>query len=602
VITVGIVVFLVGLNIVFFFFQISKMADSSGLVMPLIEEREDNIDGTSRRKYGEGYSNRREAFFRVKTRLNTFLHTPKIVISIGILVALVALVILVYMLGKRSGTYAQAPEITKSKQEPQSQAMDDVIKIRPHIVFIVADDWGWNDVSWHNNDIVTSNLEHLAKTGVILDKYYTYPTCTPSRAAILTGYYAHRLGLHHRVIEEYQTKHVPTNIPMMAEVLRDEGYATHAVGKWHLGHCSWNYTPTHRGFDSFFGYRFSTEDYYTHIYHGVYEFWQNDKPYIDEANTYSAELFSARAENITKAHALKFGNGKSMYLYLAFQNNHGPQEDPPLQYHINTSFKVSNRRVVTNSANAMDKAVGRVVDILKETGLYKNTVIVFVSDNGGEISNGGNNLPFRGGKFTAWEGGTRVPAFVHSPLLESPGRVHRGLFHVVDWFPTLLNAVGINTNGAKFDGVDMWDTIRTGTPSDTERQNFMYLYDPDQTAAIRVGKYKLILGDPIDSTYERTTSEGSPPHGNANCWLEPNEYFRQLKCDDYNVSDTMLFNIDDDPKEQINLAKIMPDVVEMLKAKIEEEKLRAVDLQDETGHRVEAMKFVRDNVMYPGWC
>jgi arylsulfatase A-like enzyme len=551
------------------------------------KETHKRTDAKIRRSYDAKTSTHAVIFRNVKMKLYT-LSPRKGLVILGIAVAVFGLILLLRPVDRRACT----PAVPKPKLVDQ----------RPHIVFIIADDWGWNDVSWHNKDIVTSNLEKLAKTGVILDRYYTYATCTPSRAAILTGYYAHRLGLHHRVIAEYQAKHLPLNIPTMAEVLRDEGYATHAVGKWHLGHCSWNYTPTHRGFDSFFGYKFSTEDYYTHEYHGFYELWQNDQVYMDAANTYSAELFSARAENITKTHAVKFGNGKPMYLYLAFQNNHGPQQDPPVEYHVDTSFKVRNRRVITNSANAMDKAVGRVVETLKQTGLYENTLIVFVSDNGGEVSNGGNNLPFRGGKFTAWEGGTRVPAFIHSPLLYNPGRVHHGLFHVVDWFPTLLTAVGLEPQAGIYDGLDLWTSLRTGTTSYNERDKFLYVYDPGQTAAIRVGKYKLILGDPVDSGYELTTSHGPPPRGNSNCWIQPNEYFRAQRCDDWKLSDTMLFDIDEDPSEKVNLAKVMPDIVAMLKAKIEEEKLRAVDLQDETGHRLEATKFVRDNVMYPGWC
>ncbi|XP_064630814.1 arylsulfatase B-like [Lineus longissimus] len=534
----------------------------------------------------------RNAWRNVKKKLRT---RKMLLIITGVVIAIFVLIILVHALNRPHNHVIKPPEPKQVKLEI-NQA-----KQRPHIVFIVGDDYGWNDVSWHNKDMVTPNLEQLAETGVVLDKYYAYPTCTPSRAASLTGYYAHRMGLHHRVIEEFQTKHVPTNIPMISEVLREEGYATHAVGKWHLGHCSSNYTPTHRGFDSFFGYRFSTGDYYTHIHHGFYELWQNDEPYFDTAKTYSTDLYSARAVSITKAHAQEHGNGKPMFLYLAFQNVHGPQEDPPVRYHVNSSTNIPNRRVITNSAHAMDQAVGHLVDTLKQTGLYENTLIVFVSDNGGEISNGGNNLPFRGGKFTAWEGGTHVPAFIHSPLLANPGRVYRGLFHVVDWFPTLLSAIGIRHHKMGYDGIDLWEPIRTGRTSRPERYTFMYEFDPKRTAAIRVGKYKLIQGNPVDSTYAWSIRQGPEPHGDPNCWMKPDEYFRTQKCDTI-VSDTMLFDIEADPEEKFDLARLLPDVVEKLKTRIGKEKARAVKLQDETGHRNKAMKFVKDHIMYPGWC
>ncbi|KAL5008803.1 hypothetical protein ScPMuIL_014384 [Solemya velum] len=136
---------------------------------------------------------------------------------------------------------------------------------RPHILFIVADDLGWNDVSWHNPQMITPNLEKLAKNGVILNSSYVQPVCSPSRNCFMSGYYPFHTGLQHAVIHNWQANYLPGNLTTLPQKMKDLGYSTHMIGKWHLGFCDWKYTPTFRGFDSFLGFYSGAEDYYTHM-------------------------------------------------------------------------------------------------------------------------------------------------------------------------------------------------------------------------------------------------------------------------------------------------------------------------------------------------
>ncbi|XP_064621969.1 arylsulfatase B-like [Lineus longissimus] len=476
---------------------------------------------------------------------------------------------------------------------------------RPHVIFIVADDLGWNDVGWNNKKIKSPNLDNLAKAGVMLDHYYTYPICTPSRAAILTGYYSHRIGLQQRVIHDFQKRFVPKDIPMISERFQELGYSTNMVGKWHLGHCNWDYTPTHRGFDSFFGYNFATLSYYTHTWRKLYDLWENRSPYLDPEKTYSTDLFSKRSLTVIENHAQLHGNRKPLFLYLAFQAIHGPAEEVPEKYQIETPFKnVKSREIAARAVKAMDEAIGNLISSLERNNLMKNALVAFVSDNGGEISNGGNNLPFRGGKFTLWEGGARVPAFVYGPMLSNPGRVHSGLFHAVDWFPTLLSAVKAppETGVPRYDGIDQWDLLRNGSNQEVSlRYDIVYGIDTSRNAAIRVGDYKIIQGNPVGEAYEKIMKDSKSPF-DANGWPQGDKPGSGRSRDTFTDESVLLFNLRQDPEERVNLADKMPEMVERMRERLNTEISRAVPEQDRIRYRDEAMNKVRNDVLYPGWC
>ncbi|KAK3874492.1 hypothetical protein Pcinc_020577 [Petrolisthes cinctipes] len=385
---------------------------------------------------------------------------------------------------------------------------------QPHIVLIVADDLGWHDVSWHNPTVLTPHLERLAKGGVTLEQSYVQPICTPTRSALLTGRYPFTIGRQHGVLWPQEPTGLKLDATLLPQALKQAGYSTHAVGKWHLGFCSWSFTPTSRGFDTFYGYYTGAEDYYNHVRRPSrhhcntdtdtstsddtgwaaklgYDFRNNTAPDLDAEGTYSTYLFSSYIENLLRSRSAQ----DPMFLYLPFQSVHAPLQVPDNYTHPYSHIKNHARRIKLGMVTAMDEAVGRVVAALKETGHYNNSIIVFTTDNGGPTVSGGNNWPLRGNKTTLWEGGTRGPAFVHSPLLPHPGRTSNQMVHVTDWFPTLAR-VGGGTVPHEIDGVDQWKVLR-GDES-TTRTHMVYNIDNTTSfvGGVRIGNYKLLVGNP----------------------------------------------------------------------------------------------------------
>ncbi|CAC5404445.1 unnamed protein product [Mytilus coruscus] len=387
---------------------------------------------------------------------------------------------------------------------------------KPHIIFIVADDLGWNDVGWRNQEIKTPNLDRLAKNGVILNSSYVSPTCTPSRNSILTGVYPFRVGLQHSSLLPQDTRHLSLDTPTLPERLKNLGYSTHMIGKWHLGFCDWKHTPVHilflvlqmalrglwhlgfcdwkhtpvhRGFDSFLGFLNGGQDYYKHKKENTYDFWLNKTVYYPPKGEYSTKTFTKRAVNLFRQHK---GNKKPMYLYLSYQAVHTPLQVPKKYERIYRHVTNKDRRTYNGMVTAMDQSVGTILTALKKYKMLGNSIIVFTTDNGGAANIAGSNLPLRGSKTTLWEGGTRGVGFVYSKRLFKKKYVHEGLFHAVDWVPTLLAAAG-GKQDKKLDGINQWPMLRGGKPS--RRQGFVYSIS-ETSAAIRIGDYKLIVGSP----------------------------------------------------------------------------------------------------------
>ncbi|XP_070001050.1 arylsulfatase B [Penaeus vannamei] len=401
---------------------------------------------------------------------------------------------------------------------------------QPHIVLIVADDLGWNDVSWHNPQVVTPHLENLAKGGVILEQSYVQPICTPTRSALLTGRYPFTLGRQHSVLKDNEPTGLTLNATLLPQSLKEVGYSTHAVGKWHLGFCSWDYTPTKRGFDTFYGYYNGAEDYFTHrrgyvadsewpgkpLPRGKRDFLDlrnNTEPDGSKEEIYSAHLFASYVEDL-----LTSRNPETpMFLYLPFQSCHAPLMVPEEYMKPYAHIQDLDRRTYLGMVTAMDEAVGRVVAALKSSGHYEDSVIVFTTDNGGPTKHGANNWPLRGYKTTLWEGGTRGAAFIHSPLLPNPGAVSHKMIHVTDWYQTLVGLAGGVAPGDT-DGFDQWASLTSSAPS--PRTQLIYnLDDTDKfKAGIRVGDMKLLI-NPGNAGWtpppESEPTNQEPPHSQA---------------------------------------------------------------------------------------
>ncbi|XP_050405848.1 arylsulfatase J isoform X1 [Patella vulgata] len=481
---------------------------------------------------------------------------------------------------------------------------------QPNIIFVIADDMGWHDVGFHGSDMLTPNIDKLAYEGVILNNYYVSPICSPTRSAIMTGRHPIHTGMQHEVIGNDTPYGLPLNFTIMPQYLKALGYDTHAVGKWHLGHFKKEYLPTLRGFDSFFGYLTGHEDYFDHVAEGSpywgKDFRNNTDPVATMDGDYSTELYTSLAENIISTH----NQSKPLFLYLAYQAVHaGNSQADPLQApqkYIDRFPNITNipRKIFGGMVSALDDGIGNLRSVLEKTGMMNNTVLVFTTDNGGPTNgydrNAACNWPLRGCKNTMWEGGVRGNGFVHSPLLRKTGYIMDNLMHITDWLPTIYSLAGGNASDLpNQDGYNVWNMLSDdGQPI---RTSVLHNIDPIQNfAAIRVGEYKLVMGDisngrddswypPPDLkknhhklrfndkqlnnfkgdkfTYRMSSEKMSKPI-TVNCGKRPVD--ADTNC--LPKSKPCLFHIPTDPCEFTNIAYQHPEIVAELYQKIEEYK------------------------------
>ncbi|XP_077995097.1 arylsulfatase I-like [Glandiceps talaboti] len=455
---------------------------------------------------------------------------------------------------------------------------------KPNIVFILADDLGWGDIGYNNPYVISPTIDTLAREGVTLNQSYVQPICTPSRGALFSGYYPYRIGMQHKVLKRSGAAGLPLHLTVFPEKLREQGYATYMVGKWHLGYCSWEYTPLARGFDRFYGFLLGVSDYFNHTLSGFLDLRDNMMPDWGQTGVYSADLFSEKASDFITYHDQR----KPMFLYLSFQSVHGPLQAPQKYIDMYPSIKNENRRIKLAMVTAMDDAVKNVVSALKDAGMSDNTLIVFSSDNGGTAKedNAGSNWPLRGSKTTLWEGGTRAVGFVHGKMLEKTGYVSNELMHIVDWYPTLLGLAGGEAD-PDIDGIDVWNTLSKGDPS--PRTEFVYNIDEIDPAgaAIRMGDYKLIVGKA----------------GNPASWTAPPE-MEDVRTEKSRAKlrGKYLFNIIDDPTERNDIKDEMPEKVAEMEARLKELTKKIVPAMDPKSEPAKAHPRNFNLVWSPGWC
>ena len=248
---------------------------------------------------------------------------------------------------------------------------------KPNILHIVADDLGWKDVGFHGSDIKTPNIDKLAATGVRLEQLYTQPFCTPTRAAIMTGRYPFRYGLQTAVIPSSHLYGLATDEWLMPQALKEAGYTTAIIGKWHLGHADKKYWPRQRGFDYQYGPLIGEIDYYTHEQHGVMDWFRNNEPLKEEG--YSTTLIGNEAVKYISAH----DTSRPLYMYLTFNAPHTPYQSPAEYQEPYKNIADPSRRAYAGQVAALDEQIGRVLEALAKKGMRENTLILFHSDNGG---------------------------------------------------------------------------------------------------------------------------------------------------------------------------------------------------------------------------
>ena len=230
-----------------------------------------------------------------------------------------------------------------------------------------------------------------------------------------------------------------TKAATLPEILRKKGYGTYAVGKWHLGFCKKKYLPTNRGFDHHFGFYTGSQDYYNHSTREGYDL-RDDLDLVPPIfnDTYSTDLYSKIAGDFIGE---SMRRQKPFFLYMAFQSVHMPHQVPQKYKNQYNHVKNADRRKHLRMIRPMDAAVARLYDTISAFEILNNTIIIFLSDNGGQTKYGASNYPLRGTKGQIFEGGTRTPAFIWSRDIVP--RKEKRMFHITDWFPTLLDAAGV---------------------------------------------------------------------------------------------------------------------------------------------------------------
>ena len=424
---------------------------------------------------------------------------------------------------------------------------------RPNVVVIVADDLGWADVGYHGGNIDTPSLDRLAEQGVQLNRFYTTPICSPTRAALMTGRDPMRLGVAYGVIMPWDNIGVNPAEHFMPESFGAAGYQTAMVGKWHLGHAQMTYHPNERGFEHFYGHLHTEVGFYPPFANvGGKDFQVNGVTADDEG--YETFLLADEVSRYIRERDTQ----KPFFIYMPFIAPHTPLDAPaelqekykdidtdlpPARSNQTDSTRRISKMLMRESArpmyaavvDGMDQAIGQVLDTFDEEGLSDNTIVLFFSDNGGAAYSygGADNAPLRGGKGETFEGGIRVVSLMRWPEKLQGGQIFDQVMTVMDVFPTLADAAGVDPlNTFEFDGSSLWPSISEGA---THSRADMIMFASEI---------------PIYGSFKLTAFDDS--------W----KLVQEMEQDQLSTTVTnYLFKITDDPNEYNNLADEHPEIV-----------------------------------------
>ncbi len=431
----------------------------------------------------------------------------------------------------------------------------------PNIVILLADDLGWTDVTFHGGNIPTPNIDSIAVEGVELARYYVHPVCSPTRAGLLTGRYPIRYGSMKAVYPPWRKGGLDLSEWTMADILADAGYRHRGVfGKWHLGHSDKKYHPLRRGFTEFYGHYNGAVDYFTKEREGEIDWHRNFEPNSDEG--YTTDLIAEAAATFIRRNA---ADDAPFLCYVPFNSPHSPfqakEEDlpgfaslPPARGYYeglesvdmsgNAEARNANRRILGAMVHSLDQGVGKILDAIRESGIYSETFVLFSSDNGG-VRGVGENLPLRSGKATVFEGGIRVAAAARWPGVIPSGRKIDAPLANIDILPTVMRMAGINVHhGKPLDGVDVLDVL-TGRQATVERELYNYIGQEGahrEQISYMTNEWKMVVIGPdvLDDSA------------------------------DDSMRKRFLFRIDEDIAEERNLLDEQPDRASEMYAKIRE--------------------------------
>ncbi|KAL8600312.1 hypothetical protein ACOMHN_060930 [Nucella lapillus] len=451
---------------------------------------------------------------------------------------------------------------------------------RPNIIFIAADDAGYADFQSNDPLMATPNVRALREDGVFLNQSYVLPMCAPSgglddwqvggrevgvflnQSYVLpmcapsgglddwqVGRYPHTFGLQDASVNVNMVFWVNETFTFLPRELQRLNYTTHMLGKWHLGFCHPGVTPRGRGFDSFYGFWLGSHDsYYTHTKGGgtVYDWFDNDTVDFSARDKYQTELLNARAVQLVERH---HDASRPFFMYLSYGAPHGPFQ-VPAHYEDTHCSHVTNgtRRTHCAMMAVLDLGVGALVSALKDKGIYDETLILFMSDNGGPVKYGSVNYPLRAGKKNLYEGGIRSYTLLKLPGSRHANTTWSGLAHAIDWFPTLVRAAG--GGGQDYlHGYELYSSIVDQQPS--PREDFIIVSDffRFNHTMLRWKQWKLLTSIPGLDAASRWTP------GFSSGWYPPYQLLEQgVPWEDvnrkYRAGEYLLYNIEQDPEER----------------------------------------------------
>jgi len=408
----------------------------------------------------------------------------------------------------------------------------------PNVIIVYTDDQGTIDANCFGaKDLYTPNMDRLAETGVMFTQFYAAaPVCSPSRAALLTGKTPLAAGLPGNTPSLKGKPGLPTEQFTIAEKLRENGYVTGHIGKWHLGYTP-ETMPNGQGFDYSFGHMGGCIDNYSHFFYwngpNRHDLWENNEEVWMDGQ-YFQDLMADKVETFLQQH-----QKDPFFLYYAINLPHYPLQGTD-KWREHYKDMESPRNMYAATVSTVDERIGQMLDQLESLGLRDNTIIIFQSDHGHSMEQrtfggGGSAGIYRGAKFSLFEGGIRVPAIISWPGGLPQAQVRGQLGVNVDWFPTILDLCKISYDENAFEGKSLKSVIVDNASSSHE---VFWWYSRENRWAVRKGDWKL-LKNPIDP------SQKAPLH-------EADSLF--------------LVNIQDTPSEQENVASQYPEIVSELMA------------------------------------
>ncbi len=405
---------------------------------------------------------------------------------------------------------------------------------QPHIIYILVNDLGWRDVGFHGGRVPTPHIDALSNSGARLESFYTLPYSSSTRAALLTGRYPHRFGLQTKSILSWSTFGLPMDERLLPQALNIAGYRTAMLGSWLLGHAERSQLPTQRGFDYFYGNLSPVGDHLKKINTiGLTDWFEGEKQMTEFGS--ATDLLGNKSKALIEAHE----SSKPLFMMISFPSPGMPLQVPDRLTTKHSHIEDKATQIYLAMITQVDEAVGKIIEALDKKQMRKNTIVIFHSDNGGAVkrkylSGDGDtdktvsdNGPFRSGSGSLYEGGVRVPAIISWPGQIQP-TISTERAHITDMYTTLLKIAGAslskNDQVKPIDGIDL-------SPALLENQLL-----PQRTLILNVNEFG---GAVLKNNWKLINVSTLP-------------------------SQTELYDIGNDPSEELNVARQHPEIVEEL--------------------------------------